>query len=140
LTLCQKCINIDLPLSYKVTSWSIVRDPSTGRMVYDITFQRLSSESNMEAVLQRPWTEEVEDYGKYKRFKRDARDRRFEAAMKTTETRPGVLVSGSDGTSDAQLWPPDRMDSIWNVYDDQTAVSPKGSVVVLRTDRELRGR
>ena len=105
-------------------------------MVYDITFQRLSSESSMDAVLQRPWTEESEDYARYKRFKKDAREKRHEAARKIVETRPGFLLSGSDGTVDARPQPQDRMDSVWEVYEDQTAESPKGSVVVLPTSRK----
>lgn len=103
-------------------------------MVYDITFQRLSSESSMDAVLQRPWTEEAEDYARYKRLKKDARQKRHEAARKIVETRPGFLLSGSDGTVDLQ--PPGKKDSIWEVYQDHTAESPKGSVVVLPTSRK----
>jgi hypothetical protein len=105
-------------------------------MTYDITFQRLSSESSMDAVLQRPWTEEAEDYARYKRIKKDAREKRHEATRKIIETRPGFLLSGSDGTADVQPWTPDRKDSIWEVYQDHTAESPKGSVVVLHTSRK----
>lgn len=108
-------------------------------MTYDITFQRLSGESSMEAVLQRPWTEEAEDYARYKRLKKDAREKRHEATRKIIETRPGFLLSGSDGTADVQPWSPDKKDSIWEVYEDQTAESPKGSVVVLRTSRKCKG-
>jgi hypothetical protein len=118
-----------------------VHIPATGRMVYDITFKRLASESSMEAVLQRPWTEEVEDYAKYKRLKRSAREKRQEAERKAMEAKPGdVLVSGSDGTTDARnVWPP-KQDSIWDVYEDQFAESPKGSVVVRATDRGTGGK
>ena len=73
-------------------SWSIVHIPATGRMVYDITFKRLSSESSMEAVLQRPWTEEVEDYAKYKRLKKSAREKRQEAERKAL-SEPERLAS-----------------------------------------------
>ena len=52
----------------------------------------------MDAVLQRPWTEEAEDYARYKRFKKDAREKRHEDARKIVETRPGCLLSGGDGT------------------------------------------
>ena len=90
-------------------------------MVYDITFQRLSTESSMDLVLQRPWTEEAEDYARYKRLKKDAREKRHEAARKIIETRPGFLLSGSDGTADAQPHPQGRKDSFWEVYADQTA-------------------
>lgn len=108
--------------------------------MYDIMFQRLFSESSMDAVLQRPWTEEAEDYAKYKRLKKDARDRRHEATKKIIETRPGFLVSGSDGTADTQSWDQNRLDSAWEVYQDQTAESPKGSVVVLRTSKKGKWR
>lgn len=104
-------------------------------MVYDITFQRLSSESSMDLVLQRPWTEEAEDYARYKRFKKDAREKRHEAARKIVETRPGFLLSGSDGTVDVQPQPQGKKDSIWEVYQDHNAESPKGSVVMLPTSR-----
>jgi hypothetical protein len=105
-------------------------------MVYDITFQRLFSESSMDAVLQRPWTEEVEDYARYKRLKRDAREKRQEAAQEIMETRPGFLVSGSDGTADDEPWYHDRNATMWEVYEDQISESPKGSVVVSRTSKK----
>lgn len=105
-------------------------------MVYDITFQRLSSESSMDLVLDRPWTEEAEDYARYKRLKKDTREKRHEAARKVVEARPGFLLSGSDGTVDARPQPQGRQDSIWEVYEDQAAESPKGSVVVLRTSKK----
>lgn len=125
---------------YKVVSWSIVLNPSTGRMVYDITFQRLSSESSMDEVLQRPFIEEVEDYARYKRLKKDAREKRHEATRKIIETRPGFLVSGSDGTVDVQSSDQDKKDSVWEVYENDTPESPKGSVVVLRTNRKIAGQ
>lgn len=103
-------------------------------MVYDITFQRLSSESSMDAVLQRPSTEEAEDYARYKRFKKDAREKRHEAARKIVETRPGFLLSGSDGTVDARPQPEVKKDSVW---ENHPAESPNGSVVVLPTSRKL---
>lgn len=105
-------------------------------MVYDITFQRLSSESSMDLVLQRPWTEEAEDYARYKRFKKDAREKRHEAARNIVETRPGFLLSSSDGTVDVQPQPQGKRDSIWEVYQDHTAGSPKGSVVMLPTSKK----
>lgn len=117
-------------------------------MVYDITFKRLSSEPSMEAVLQRPWTEEVEDYAKYKRLKRSAREKRQEAEKEAerkaleTSSKPGVaVVSGSDGTLDdaRPVWPA-KQDSIWDVYEDQFAESPKGSVVVRSTNRNVAGK
>jgi hypothetical protein len=125
---------------YKVMSWSIVHIPATGRMVYDITFRRLPSEPSMEAVLQRPWTEEVEDYAKYKQLKRTARERRQEAERKAMEAKPGaVVVSGSDGTIDeARPFWPAKQDSVWDVYEDQFVESPKGSVVVRSTNRNVR--
>jgi hypothetical protein len=103
-------------------------------MVYDITFKRLSSESSMEAVLLRPSTEEVEDYAKYKRHKKSAREKRQEAV----ETKPGdLLVSGSDGTTEARFAWPAKQDSVWDVYEDHFAESPKGSVVVRSTNRRV---
>lgn len=86
--------------------------------------------------MQRPWTEEAEDYARYKRLKKDAREKRHEAARKIVETRPGFLLSGSDGTVEARPQLQDRMDSAWEVYEDNTAESPKGSVVVLPTSRK----
>jgi len=93
----------------------------------------------MDAVLQRPWAEEVEDYAKYKRLKRTAREKRQEAERKAMETKPGdVVVSGSDGTvDDARYSWPVKQDSTWDVYEDQFAESPKGSVVVRSTNRNI---
>jgi hypothetical protein len=133
----QQCLPTDHAIRYKVVSWSIVLDPATKRMVYDITFQRLYGESSMDAVLQRPWTEEVEDYARYKRLKRDAREKRQEATQKIVGTQPGFIVSGSDGTAEDQSWHHDRCDTIWEVYEDQISESPKGSVVVSRTSKKL---
>jgi hypothetical protein len=132
----QQCLRTDLAIRYKVVSWSIVLEPATKRMVYDITFQRLFSESSMDAVLERPWTVEVEDYARYKRLKRDAREKRQEATQKIIETRPGFIVSGSDGTADDQSWRHDRSDTMWEVCEDQISESPKGSVVVSRTSKK----
>jgi hypothetical protein len=110
-------------------------------MVYDITFKRLSSESSMEAVLLRPWTEEVEDYAKYKRLKRSAREEGQEAERKAMETKPGdLLVSGSDGTTDERFVWSAKQDSVWDVYEDHFAESPKGSVVVRSTNRNVVGK
>lgn len=109
-------------------------------MVYDITFRRLSSESSMDDVLQRPFVEEIEDYARYKRLKKDAREKRHEATRKIIETRPGFLVSGSDGTVDVQATQPDGRDSVWEVYESEVAESPKESVVVLRTNRKSTGQ
>lgn len=87
----------------------------------------------MDAVLQRPWTEEAEDWARYKRFKKDAREKRHEAARKNVETRTGFLLSSSDGTVEVQ---PGKSDSIWGVYQNTTTESPKVSVVVLPTSRK----
>ncbi|KAL1584640.1 hypothetical protein WHR41_06829 [Cladosporium halotolerans] len=127
---------------YKVASWSIIRDSSTDHMSYDITFKRLPSESSMEDVLQRPWTEEIEDYKEYKRVKKEAKDKREEALRKTKEHGPGVVVTASDGPADEQSVKSSRRpreDSAWDVYEDETAESPKGSVVVHST-RVVDGR
>lgn len=127
---------------YKVASWSIIRDSSTDHMSYDITFKRLPSESSMEDVLQRPWTEEIEDYKEYKRVKKEAKDKREEALRKAKEHGPGVVVTASDGPADEQSVKSSRRpreDSAWDVYEDETAESPKGSVVVHST-RVVDGR
>ena len=109
-------------------------------MAYDITFKRLSSESSMEAVLQRPRTEEIEDYAKYKRLKRSAREKRQEIERKAMEAKPGdLVVSGSDGTTEARYAWPAKQDSVWDVYEDHFAESPKGSVVVRSTNRRVVG-
>lgn len=94
----------------------------------------------MDEVLQRPFTEEVEDYARYKRLKKDAREKRHEATREIIETRPGFLVSGSDGTVDMQSSDQDKKDSVWEVYENDTPESPKGSVVVLRTNRKITGQ
>jgi hypothetical protein len=110
-------------------------------MVYDITFKRLTSESSMEAVLQRPWTEEIEDYARYKRLKRSAREKRQEIERRAMEAKPGdLVVTGSDGTTEARYAWPAKQDSVWDVYEDHFAESPKESVVVRRTDREVGGK
>lgn len=127
---------------YKVASWSISRDSSTERMVYDITFKRLASEASMEDVLQRPWAEEIEDYKEYKRIKKEAKDKRAETLRKAKQDGPGVVVTASDGPADehpAKSPGRRREDSAWEVYEDETAESPKGSVVVHST-RMVDGR
>ncbi|KAK6432514.1 hypothetical protein LTR95_011314 [Oleoguttula sp. CCFEE 5521] len=84
---------------YKVTSWAIVLDKGTKKMVYDIKFKRLPNEPSMEGVLSRPWAEELDDYRLYKRMRRDAR---LQAAAEAAR-RPDLVVS-SDGTAEMCLW------------------------------------
>ena len=54
--------------------------PKSKAMTYDITFERLVSEPNMETVLCRPWNDEVEDYREYKRLRKEARDSQAQSA------------------------------------------------------------
>ncbi|KAM0714013.1 hypothetical protein Q7P37_010977 [Cladosporium fusiforme] len=116
-------------LCYKVTSWSIVHDEQSHRMVYDITFKRLASEASMDAVLLRPFTEEIEDYRLYKKLRAEASEKEKKAGE-----RAAAAVT-SDGAVD------ERVDEllgegkggrgrVWEVYEDETAESPRGSVVV----------
>lgn len=109
-------------------------------MVYDISFKRLASESSMDTVLERPYAEEVEDYSRYKRLKKDAKDQREDASQKAAEARPGVVVSGSDGTVDVHSLYPGKRDTVWDVYEDRNAESPKGSIVVRNTSRRTNRR
>lgn len=100
-------------------------------MTYDITFKRLLSEPSMEAVLARPWAEELDDYRKYKRMRRDARKEKTQHAGKMDE-RPDML-SSSDGTIEPQMPGRDSAAHLLELpqrLDDSTAGSPTGSVVV----------
>lgn len=110
------------------------------RMIYDISFKRLPSESSMDAVLERPYVEEVEDYSRYKRLKKDVKDQQENAAKKVAEARPGVVVSGSDGTVDVHSLYPDKRDTVWDVYKNHSDESQKGSIVVRNTSRKTNRR
>lgn len=129
--------------SYKVNSWSIVRDPQTKKMVYDITFKRLESEGSMDNVLQRPWTEEIEDYKYYKKFKAEAREKRLQAVRQSVQNDPARAVTASDGAVDErvdEMVDEDSDEGNWRVFEDETAESPKGSVVVVRDSMMVDGR
>ncbi|KAK4542675.1 hypothetical protein LTR36_006247 [Oleoguttula mirabilis] len=92
---------------HKVTSWSIVTEPKTKSVTYDISFKRLPSERNMDEVLRRPWTEEIEDYKEATRLRHLARDKLNKAKkneMLLAVARPG------DGAVD--------------VFEDETAETP----------------
>lgn len=54
---------------YKITGWSIHQDKPKQTVVYHISFERLKSEPDIAAVLERPTAEEVEDYREYKRMR-----------------------------------------------------------------------
>lgn len=110
------------------------------RMIYDISFERLPSESSMDAVLERPYVEEVEDYSKYKRLKKDVKDQQEDAAKKAAEARPEDVVSGSDGTVDVHSLYADKRDTVWDVYKNHSDESPKGSIVVRNTSRKTDRR
>lgn len=97
-------------------------------MVYDITFKRLPSESNMDDVLQRPWTEEIEDYKLYKKLKTEEKEKRLEAA----EEKANVQTVTSDGAVDERVDEGigGRVEGLeWGVYEDETAEEGRGSVV-----------
>ncbi|QIW96194.1 hypothetical protein AMS68_001712 [Peltaster fructicola] len=57
---------------YRVVGWSIHLDKYTKATVFDIQFLRLASEGPMDAVLCRPYTDEVEDYREFKRLRHHA--------------------------------------------------------------------
>lgn len=83
-----------------VVGWSIAPNPKTKEMIYDIRFKRLASEPNMDIVLRRPFTDEVEDYKEYKRLRQITRDRQQEAARTERGAfMPAVTIS-QDGTED----------------------------------------
>ncbi|KXT15574.1 hypothetical protein AC579_9969 [Pseudocercospora musae] len=71
---------------HRVTGWTIKHDNRTNQMVYIVNFRRLVSESSMELVLKRPWSDEIEDYTEYKRI-RDLQRERSRATSKPTLTR-----------------------------------------------------
>lgn len=61
-------------LRHKVAGWTIRLDPKTGTVGYLVTFRRLPSDVDMDMVLKRPWSDEVEDYSEYKRIRKLQRD------------------------------------------------------------------
>lgn len=65
---------------HKVVGWSIITDKATKQMVYQVQFERLPSEPSMDVVLCRPYSDEVEDYGEYKRLRHVLREQQEEAA------------------------------------------------------------
>lgn len=83
--------------------WTVKTDPKTAETVFLITFKRLPNEVSMEAVLSRPYTDEVEDYTEYKRLRHVHREKQKETS------KPGLQLS-ADGSLD--------------VYQAETAQSP----------------
>ncbi|KXT04541.1 hypothetical protein AC578_8663 [Pseudocercospora eumusae] len=100
---------------HKVTGWTIKHDNKTNRMVYIVNFQRLASESSMELVLKRPWSDEIEDYTEYKRVRNLQRER-----SKATPTP--VLTLATDGINEKKSTP------IPASYDPET---PQGTIYML---------
>lgn len=92
----------------------------------------------MTTVLSHPWSEEVEDYKAYKRLRVAAQEKRVLEASVKRDSKPGPALTGSDGTGDSfpSNWVHPFRDSAVKVEDavevheDETAESPRGSVVV----------
>lgn len=61
---------------YKVSGWRITQDPTTKKVVYHISFDRLPSEPPMGPILNRPSAEELDDYREYKRIRKETRQHR----------------------------------------------------------------
>lgn len=64
---------------HKVTGWTLKKETKTNEVVIIITFNRISTESSIDTVLCRPWSDEVEDYAEYKRIRKLYRDKQSEA-------------------------------------------------------------
>lgn len=117
----------------------------------------------MEAVLQRPWTEEVEDYKEYKRVRKDATkkqpwnggDGRKATAAAVEENGPGALasVTASDGAVDCSPPPLEAKEKVVveaeaqrkdsaavGFWEREVGESPKGSVIVRATRVMADGR
>ena len=89
---------------HTITGWSIVRDPRTKEMVYEVKFKRLATETSMELVLRRPYSDEIEDYKEYKRLRRFMREKQDRGAAKTkTEMAVPALMVSSDGASESDI-------------------------------------
>ncbi|EME47406.1 hypothetical protein DOTSEDRAFT_31847 [Dothistroma septosporum NZE10] len=79
---------------HTVTGWTVKQDAKTSQTVVTVSFMRLSSEVNMDAVLCRPWSDEVEDYTEYKRLRREHHDKK--------DGRPPSIIA-SDGAN-GHVW------------------------------------
>lgn len=131
------CCDVDSRVHrYKVASWSISHDARTDRLHYDITFKRLPNEAPIDAVLVRPWAEEIEDYREYKRLRQAAKAKVVENEAPVTDHRKASVIS-TDGAEEVEDWYKRlREDSVAkpkgyvDVYEDETAESPRGSVIV----------
>ena len=84
--------------SHKVTGWSITMRGK--EMVYDIQFKRLASETSMDAVLRRPYSDEIEDYKEYKRIRNAIRLAHEEAAKAIQIVKTPTFTISSDGADD----------------------------------------
>ncbi|KAF7189105.1 hypothetical protein HII31_09527 [Pseudocercospora fuligena] len=100
---------------HKVTGWTIKHDNKTNQMVYIVNFQRLASESSMELVLKRPWSDEIEDYTEYKRI------RNLQRGKQKAASKP-VLTLATDGINEWSSAP------IPESYDPET---PQGTIYML---------
>lgn len=88
---------------HRITGWSIYRSLTTKDMIYEIKFERLSTETSMDLVLRRPFADEIEDYKEYKRLRQLHREQVFEVGNSRSEAMGQVQELGKDGTEDLKV-------------------------------------
>ena len=93
-----------------VPGWSISRKAKTGEMVYDINFKRLPSQLSVDAVLRRPFADEVEDYREFKRLREAARIKQAVASRARMPAGTPATPLSSDGVQDSSMMK--RSDSV----------------------------
>lgn len=90
-----------------MTGFTITMDKGSKEMIYNVQFKRITlgdekkDLDRLESILQRPWSDEVEDYKEYKVLRRAAREKESAgiAGPRSNDPTP-ALALGSDGVMD----------------------------------------
>ena len=69
--------------------------------MYEVKFERLTSEISMEDVLRRPYSDEIEDYKEYKRLRDVFRDQQQDVTRPRVHAVAPTLTLTTDGAGDS---------------------------------------
>lgn len=81
-------------------------------MIYEVKFERLASEISMDAVLRRPFADEVEDYKEYRRLRQLYRGQGIELGRPRSDAVRPNQNRETDGAADGE----DAQRARWTVW------------------------
>lgn len=81
-------------------------------MIYKVKFERLASETSMDAVLRRPFADEVEDYKEYRRLRQLYRGQAIGSGRPRSDAIGPSHHRDTDGAADEEDPQRGRIDSL----------------------------